>query len=255
MLRGPWRAPPFPHVASDDGSGCWMSVVCATMREGPIRFTDDNVGCHTEVGLMTAHAVLLGDSIFDNESYTGGLPDVASCLRDCGPTGKVTLLARDGATTHELYEQLERVPAGATHFALSVGGNDALMEMDRVVASDSIRTLNEATETIAENYLGAFRAVEEVVGARPLVVCQIYNPRFPDPHLQTIAVTALRCINDVIAQVATASGRPLVDLRHVCTRDADFYNPIEPSHEGGKRIAEALANAFATEGAGIRNGG
>ncbi|WP_167858623.1 hypothetical protein [Methylobacterium nonmethylotrophicum] len=35
--------------------------------------------------------------------------------------------------------------------------------------------------------------------------------------------------------------RALLDLRVVCGADADFANPIEPSVQGGEKIAAAVA--------------
>jgi hypothetical protein len=75
------------------------------------------------------------------------------------------------------------------------------------------------------------------------VLCTIYEPRFPDPRLQRLAVTALTLFNDVITRTAFAHGLPLIDLRLVCDRDEDFANPIEPSVKGGAKIARAILHA------------
>jgi len=73
------------------------------------------------------HLVLLGDSIFDNGVYTSGGPDVVTQLRRVLPAGwQASLLAVDGHMTRDVARQLAKMPAGATHLALSVGGNDAL---------------------------------------------------------------------------------------------------------------------------------
>ena len=65
--------------------------------------------------------VLLGDSIFDNGSYTNGEPDVASHLRALLPSWRVTLCAVDGTTTSDIGPQLDRLPKDATHVLLSLG--------------------------------------------------------------------------------------------------------------------------------------
>ncbi len=41
---------------------------------------------------------------------------------------------------------------------------------------------------------------------------------------------------------AFGRGLPLVDLRLVCSEDADYANPIEPSARGGAKIAGATAD-------------
>src|SRR3954452_23575611 len=54
---------------------------------------------------MSGHVVLLGDSIFDNDAYTGSEPDVVQHLRSMLPTGwSATLCAVDGARIADLPE-------------------------------------------------------------------------------------------------------------------------------------------------------
>ena len=81
------------------------------------------------------HIVLLGDSIFDNGSYTGAEPDVVTHLRTLLPEGsRATLLAVDGATTRSMTGQVAEIPSDATHVVVSVGGNDALGHGDLLQA-------------------------------------------------------------------------------------------------------------------------
>ncbi|HEY1387763.1 MAG TPA: GDSL-type esterase/lipase family protein, partial [Ktedonobacterales bacterium] len=74
------------------------------------------------------HVVLLGDSIFDNQSYVQrGEPDVIRQLRAHLPADwEATLLAVDGNVTADIRRQLAHLPTDATHLVISVGGNDAL---------------------------------------------------------------------------------------------------------------------------------
>ena len=75
------------------------------------------------------HVVLLGDSVFDNKAYVAGGPDVVTQLRARLPAGwRASLAAVDGAVTADVARQLGRVPHGATHLVVSVGGNDALRQ-------------------------------------------------------------------------------------------------------------------------------
>jgi hypothetical protein len=80
----------------------------------------------------------------------------------------------------------------------------------------------------------------------PTGLCTIYDPRFPDPLRQRLAVAGLALFNDVIAREAFMRGLPLIDLRLVCNEAADFANPIEPSVQGGLKIATSIAR-LATE--------
>jgi len=104
--------------------------------------------------MSTPHLALLGDSVFDNRTYTRGEPDVAAHLRGLlPPPWKVTLGAVDGTTTGDIGPQLDRVPAQATHVVLSLGGNDALLNADLVDLP--VRSTAEALELFQER-LDAF---------------------------------------------------------------------------------------------------
>src|SRR6185312_13415863 len=75
------------------------------------------------------NVVLLGDSIFDNKAYVGSGPEVVEQLAAALPSGwTATLNARDGSTTSDIEDQIERLPGGATHLVVSLGGNNALEE-------------------------------------------------------------------------------------------------------------------------------
>jgi GDSL-like Lipase/Acylhydrolase family len=192
------------------------------------------------------HIVLLGDSIFDNASYTRGGPDVITQVRELlPPQSKATLLAVDGSTTLEVPSQLERQPSDASHLVLSVGGNDALMKSD--ILNTPIRSSNEALLLLADvaaifeqNYRSA---VDACLQAKlPLGLCTIYNGCFDDVKFQCTVTTALKIFNDAILRVGFEFSLPLIDLRFVCSTLADYANPIEPSSVGGAKIARAIVN-------------
>lgn len=190
------------------------------------------------------HVVLLGDSIFDNGVYVPGEPDVVRQLRaHLGEDGRATLLARDGAVVSDVPAQLARLPADASHLVLSAGGNDALGHLDFLQ-----RPARSVAGVLAElaDMAGAFEQRYRAVLGRvlqagvPTAVCTIYNPRFPDPEVQRLAVTALAAFNDAILRAAFEAELPVLDLRLVCSEDAHYANPIEPSARGGERIARGI---------------
>jgi GDSL-like Lipase/Acylhydrolase family len=190
------------------------------------------------------HIILLGDSIFDNGAYVGGGPDVVRQLRAILPAGwRATLRAIDGAVTGSVRRQLDGLPDDASHLVLSIGGNDALGHVGMLEdASNSIAHALNRLAGIAEGFERDYRGAVEAVLARslPTALCTIYYPRFPDPRLQRLSVTALTVFNDCIIREAFARGLPLIDLRLVCDEDADYANPVEPSVHGGEKIARAV---------------
>ncbi|HKH34411.1 MAG TPA: SGNH/GDSL hydrolase family protein [Beijerinckiaceae bacterium] len=197
-----------------------------------------------------AHIVLLGDSIFDNRAYVRpGEPDVVRQLLARLPAGyRATLRAVDGATTAGVPGQVRRVPADATHLVVSAGGNDALARIDVLEATsrsiaDALMRLAEIGDAFEQSYRSMVDAV--LAAGKPSAFCTIYNPRFPDPRLQRLATTALTLFNDIISRAAFSNGLPLLDLRLICDEDADYANPIEPSAQGGEKIAAAIARLVA----------
>lgn len=198
------------------------------------------------------HVVLLGDSIFDNASYVAGGPDVVTHLRALLPEGwRATLSAVDGATTHSMSIQYGRIPADATHLVLSIGGNDALMHidiLDRRVSSaaQALGMLADMRDAFADRYAGVLR---ELRGrGLPLTVCTIYEGNLGDARMQRLAATALTVFNDAILRHAVRAGLQLIELRLVCSDPADYANPIEPSVQGGAKIARAIARAVGANG-------
>jgi hypothetical protein len=191
------------------------------------------------------HVVLLGDSIFDNSAYTNGAPDVVTHLRGVlPPDWKATLCAVDGATTSELPSQLARVPADATHLVISIGGNDALMNSD--LLSLPVRSSTHALQLFAER-LDAFEhayreAIERALALqRTTAVCTVYNGAL-DQEYAIPARVALALFNDVILRTAIDRHLDAVELRSICTEPGDYANPIEPSGQGGLKIARAVAH-------------
>lgn len=190
------------------------------------------------------HVILLGDSIFDNAAYVSSGPDVVRQLRAVLPDGwRATLCAIDGNRTTNVQRQLERVPSDADFLVVSVGGNDAIDSSD--VLTYSAQTVAEAMAhlaTKADQFEYNYQAMLKVVLARklPTTLCTVYYPRFPEPAFQRVAVTALTVFNDCIIRAAFAHGLPLLDLRLICNEDTDFANPIEPSVQGGAKIAAAI---------------
>jgi hypothetical protein len=197
-------------------------------------------------GELRRHVVLLGDSIFDNGAYTRGAPDVVTHLRRMLPSGwQATLCAVDGATTASVTTQLSCVPPDATHLVVAIGGNDALGNADLLTLP--VTTSAQALVIFAERLTAferAYRAVVQRVLAlgRPTAICTIYNGAL-DPLAATPARVALSLFNDVILRTAVDLRLDAVELRSICTEPADYANPIEPSGQGGRKIAAAIARA------------
>ena len=195
------------------------------------------------------HVALLGDSIFDNGSYTSGQPDVATCLRTLLPAGSsVSLLAKDGATTSTFAPQQAAISPTMTQLVLSLGGNDALGCLG--LLSVRVDNVGQGLHLIGQKvgqFEAAYRIIVDELRAlrRPLMLCTIYDGSFDDKDFALIAQTALAAFNDVIVRVSLEHGLPLLDLRSVCTDAKDYTLEIEPSAQGGRKIAQAIFDRLA----------
>jgi hypothetical protein len=74
----------------------------------------------------------------------------------------------------------------------------------------------------------------------PTAVATIYDANFPTPQGPIVA-TALSVFNDAITRNAFSLGVDLIDLRLICSEAEDYANPIEPSVQGGRKIARSIA--------------
>jgi lysophospholipase L1-like esterase len=198
------------------------------------------------------HIVLLGDSVFDNGAYVAsGEPDVRKQLQGIIASGsEATSNARDGAMIGDISTQLQLLPHDATHLVVSVGGNDALassgiLDENATSVSEALNKLADIRESFGRRYVTMLRSV--LRHKLRTAVCTIYEPRFPEADRRRIAATALTLLNDCITREAFSREVSLLDLRLICDREEDFANPIEPSAQGGAKIARAIAT-FASGG-------
>ena len=202
-----------------------------------------------------SHVVLLGDSIFDNESYVpGGAPVIEQLRRKLPRDSRATMLAVDGAVCSSVAAQVRRVPDDATHVFVSVGGNDALRhgglleQVDRP-AGEAFAALTEVQQSFRHEYRAMLRGVLGL--RRPTAVCTVYDAV---PGLVSEAVTLLSLFNDVIVREAVRERLAVIDLRLVCDdpRDYSSVSPIEPSEQGGMKIVTAIAHVLAAHDFGRR---
>jgi hypothetical protein len=190
------------------------------------------------------HIALLGDSVIDNKAYVHGGPDVAEQLRGIVPKQwRITRLAIDGSVTSDVVRQIAEVPAGSTHLVISAGGNDALQESGILDApARSVAEVLMMLAAIHERFRQRYGQMLDVAGRHklPTAVCTVYDPRFPDPQQRRLGALALSVINDAITREAFSYGCDLIDLRVMFNDDGDFANSIEPSVQGGMKLAQGI---------------
>jgi len=111
-----------------------------------------------------------------------------------------------------------------------------------------LREMAAIAEEFEQNYREAVAAFCQL--ELPLTLCMIYNGCFPDAVYQRAISAALLHFNDVILRVGCELGMDIIDLRPICRLPGDYANPIEPSSEGGAKIARAILNAVMSSDGG-----
>jgi len=196
---------------------------------------------------MNGHIGLLGDSIFDNGAYTEAGPDVVTQLAGLLPSGwTASLVAVDGAMMGDLGHQLHKLSEDVTHVVVSIGGNDVLQSLDVLrlktkFSWEALLTLGKRAQGFERGYRAAIAGVRQL--GLPTTICTIYNGNLIGEE-GAAARVALMAFNDVILRVAFESQVPVIDLRLVCTEPADYANTIEPSIQGGEKIARAILRSL-----------
>ena len=189
------------------------------------------------------HAVLLGDSIFDNASYVPGKLPVIEQFQKSLPAGwKATLLAVDGDVTADVQHQVKRLPDDATHLIVSSGGNDALRHATILNQSaGSVAEVLEHFTSIRASFQQTYRRMIETLTQlkRRLALCTVYDCV---PGMEGIPMTALAMFNEIILREAFIARVPVIDLRLICNRSSDYseVSAIEPSDRGGEKIVKAI---------------
>jgi hypothetical protein len=206
----------------------------------------------TEEQAMThTHVVMLGDSVFDNNRYVAGGPDVLAHMSALAPDGwRATLCAVDGATTSTFQRQLDNVPDDATHLAISLGGNDALQTMPLMTLPT--RSVGMGLQELGERLVSFETAYRRCVSSalnlgRPVLLLTIYDGDF-EPNLRVMTRVGVALFNDVIIRVGRERELPTVEMRHVCNEPGDFKRGVEPSVRGGEKVATAVLDALAQLG-------
>ena len=192
--------------------------------------------------------VLVGDSVFDNGPYVNEGEEVSHLLANIVGDAAVTLLAVDGDMTTDVYKRLEAFPDDASHVFVSCGGNDALesayvLEASARSVGEALGKLDLITETFRLNYSDMLKVLLEKHAK--LVVCTIYNSI---PEVPKEALKALSLFNDVILEEAFKRKLAVIDLRIICNLKEDYseVSPIEPSHQGGIKIVNAIKKVLDT---------
>ncbi len=192
---------------------------------------------------------LYGDSVFDNQRYVIEGSTVKDMLiMRLREIDQISLIAKDGATSYDLVQQLKDPFLETSHYFISIGGNDALKLRPGILENNS----DEWDTLVVEDIFSStekFRKNLEMVSSYPhlslipedVTFCTIY---IDIPGLTKHEKMTINIFNSIIIDIATSYGFNVLDLRKLFTQTQDFSSssPIEPSEHGGLKLATAITD-------------
>ena len=229
---------------------------------------------------MSKNIFLLGDSIIDNKSYVqDGELEVAEHLRylttkdeNSDNETKIKKIAIDGFTMSDLIENsLNTEDLGeATHIVVSIGGNDLLhnisflqttSDLSRIMGKGAMigkwgakelnPTRNKVFEETYFEIIQPFKQQYETIVANlsnhraNLLLCTVYEGDLVDSDefsdVSNSSKTMVSIFNDIVYRVANKFNSDVLELRDIFISSDDYANPIEPSHIGGEKLAQSIA--------------
>ena len=200
---------------------------------------------------MNNHLTLLGDSIIDNRPYVHrtGLP-VETHLKKMIPDWSIEKRAIDGWVIEDVINlQLGNLKKDSP-VALSAGGNNLLKSFG-IIQDDTKMTFNQVMKTLKPVIKKFENEYENLLNKiqSPALCFTIYNPafhhydetEFMSPYQEACEVT-VNIFNDIIQRLILKKGFEVLELRALFTEKNDYANSIEPSHQGGEKIAKFISN-------------
>ena len=204
----------------------------------------------TRVVTLSKELVLLGDSIIDNKTYVlDGEKSVLEHIQSKTDM-KTVQLALDGATTDDVLDnQLNNISSEASHIVLSVGGNDLLneigflMEDFKYTPNQVLKRCHSLIAPITQKYESIVSQLQTTSRAN-LLLCTVYEGDLEGSAIyDDIAISSramLSLFNDSIYKTHNKFRTGVLELRNIFIEKEDYANPIEPSHQGGEKLATKL---------------
>ena len=200
---------------------------------------------------MSQTILLFGDSVIDNKYYVGENENsVLEHLQNIS-NDEFIQIALDGDTTRDVLDKQLQVSTikDASKIILSVGGNDLLQNLSFLYKSNFenvneglICLQNQIFQPLTERY----EAIVKVLSSyrANLLLCTVYEGDLgrTDEFRGVLDSSKIMAssFNDIVYKTAKKFNADVLELRQILTESDDYANPIEPSHTGGEKLANAI---------------
>lgn len=174
------------------------------------------------------HIVLLGDSVLNNSNYVKENESIEQMLNAQTET-QIISLAQDGAVLQEIFTQIDKIPLEfdkpTTYIFLSIGGNDLLNH-----------SLSEIyIHKLIEQYKLLIATIITRLPSANLYLLTLYYPTSAKYESYNEYISLW---NKNVEELMPSSN--IIYLQNIINQEGDLVNQIEPSSNGGKKIAEAI---------------
>jgi len=182
---------------------------------------------------------LIGDSILDNDEYTGVAACVFTNVKQKLPEAVVVNFAEDGATTLDINDQLEKIKGQDEkwdYVFLSIGGNDLLESQELLLLSNT-----EQKKKIIESICIRVSDIYTMLQAdfNKVILLTPYLPVFDGIDKESVlqAHQVIKAFNEKLKGIANVRYE---ELHPILNSKEDFINHIEPSKIGSEKIAALI---------------
>jgi len=185
--------------------------------------------------------ILLGDSIFKNDSYVSEGKSVESLLKE-KTNKKIYIYAENDALINTMYTQINKIPidlnSPSTTIFLSAGGNDIL---EKYVEFSNNDVPDDYINTIFAAYKTLVKSIQTKMNKCNIVLLDIY---YPNNIKYNQFKPLLEKWNNLLNSYASDKKNNIdkvIRISEVLTKPEDFTHDIEPSEIGGEKIATLLS--------------
>ena len=174
------------------------------------------------------HIVLLGDSVLNNSNYVKENESIEQMLNAQTET-QIISLAQDGAVLQEIFAQIDKIPLEfdkpTTYIFLSIGGNDLL---NNYLSEIYIHKLIEQYKLL----------IATIITRLPSAKLYLLTLYYPTSAKYESYNEFISLWNKNVEELMPSSN--IIYLQNIINQEGDLVNQIEPSSNGGKKIAEAI---------------
>ncbi len=180
--------------------------------------------------------VLLGDSILDNKSYVSDGKSVENFLIE--RNNNVYNLAKDNSKIIDTFNQINNIPIKLnnknTFIFLSVGGNDILsqyLDKNEDITNTSI------LKSMLLSYKNLVKSIKNRNPNSNIILLDIY---YPNNLTYKRFHSIIKEWNQMLYNYGKKYNYNVLKISEYLTQENDFSFGIEPSSNGGKKIAELI---------------